>query len=156
MWIWRNEWKCNIQPVHCPTNKGKGRCAQAACDTLVFPAPQMWVVSAIRCYMREMKLLVSFLCTAFCFAYFKSVRAHWDRSGNKRIGKFKIIRVSCSELCVLLNELQNCPLKLAKAATVIWLFPALQGNLTEVLIGVLGAWMQKGGECIPGVSCPST
>lgn len=94
----------------------------AACDTLVFPAPQMWVVSAIRCYIREMKPLVSFLCTAFWFAYFKSVGAHWDRSGNKRIVKFKNIRLSlCSELCVL-NELQDYPLKLAKVATLIWFF----------------------------------
>lgn len=94
MWIRRNEWKCNIWPVHCSANMSKGSCAQVACDTVVFPAPQLWVVSAIRCYMRETKPLVSFLCAAFCYAYFKGVEAHWDSSGNKRTGKFKNIRVS--------------------------------------------------------------
>lgn len=77
-------------------------------------------------------------------AYFKSVGAHWDKSGNKRIAKFKNIKVSlCSELCVLLSEFHTYPLKLAKAAKLIWLFPALQGNLTEVLIGSAERWMQR-------------
>lgn len=47
-------------------------------------------------------------------------------------------------MSVLLNELQAYPLKLAKTATLIWLFPALQGNLTEVLIGSVESMNAKG------------
>lgn len=101
-WIQRNEWKCNLWTVHCSTNIGKGSCLQAACDTLVFPAPQMWFVSAIRCYMREMKPLVSFLCSTSCYAYFKKCWGTLSETGveTKELANSKILGSHCAQSCV--------------------------------------------------------
>lgn len=63
---------------------------------------------------------------------------------TKELANSKMLGSLCSELCVVLNELQAYPLKVAKAATLIWLFPALQRNLAEVLIGSAESMNAKG------------
>lgn len=89
MLILRNKWKYNIWPIHFLTNMRKAMCAQVACD--IFPATQMHLVSVIRWYIREMKLLVSFLHAAFCSTHFQSFRAqglrlNWKQK-NRQIQK---------------------------------------------------------------------
>lgn len=155
MWIRRNEWKCNIWPVHCSTNIGRGSCVQVACDTLVFPAPQLWVVSAIRCYMREMKPLVSFLCAAFCYAYFKGVGAHWDSRGN-RTGKFKNIRSPCAQSCVFCWMSYRLTLWRCKGCHTNLALPISARNSDWSFGRQCWDYECKREVLVSGVSCPST